>query len=79
RLVGGGDRPFRLLSFVKVVEAAESGDAEGPPVSENATLRDALADLLWRGAQSLPVTATDGASRGRITLPAILARAGHAP
>ncbi|MBV8472874.1 MAG: ABC transporter ATP-binding protein [Hyphomicrobiales bacterium] len=79
RLVGGGDRPFRLLSLVKVVEAAESGEAEGPPVSENATLRDALSDLLWRGAQSLPVTASDGASRGRITLPAILARAGHAP
>jgi osmoprotectant transport system ATP-binding protein len=77
RLIGG-DRPFRLLSLAKVAEVAESGDAEGPAISENATLRDALSDLLWRGAQSLPVAASDGASRGRVTLPAILARAGHA-
>ncbi len=77
RLVGGGDRPFRLLSLSKVAEAAESGEAEGPPVSEDATLRDALSDLLWSGAPSLPVKAADGAIRGRITLPAILARAGE--
>jgi osmoprotectant transport system ATP-binding protein len=77
RLVSGGDRPFRLLSLTKVAEAAEAGESEGPAISESATLRDALSDLLWRGARSLPVVAIDGSSRGRITLPAILARAGH--
>jgi osmoprotectant transport system ATP-binding protein len=78
RLVGDGERPFRLLSLIKIAEARESGEAEGEPVPETASLRDALSDLLWRGAQSLPVAGTDGAIRGRITLPAILARAGAA-
>ncbi len=77
RLVGGGDRPFRLLSLTKVGEAMETGDAEGPAMPETATLRDALSDLLWRGAQSLPVATSDGSVRGRITLSAILARAGR--
>jgi osmoprotectant transport system ATP-binding protein len=77
RLVGGGDRPFRLLSLTKVGEATEAGGAEGSAIAETATLRDALSDLLWRGAQSLPVAAKDGSLRGRITLPAILARAGR--
>jgi osmoprotectant transport system ATP-binding protein len=77
RLVGGGDRPFRLLSLTKVGEATEPGGAEGPAIAETATLRDALSSLLWRGAQSLPVAGRDGSLRGRITLPAILARAGR--
>jgi osmoprotectant transport system ATP-binding protein len=77
RLVGGSDRPFRLLSLTKVGEATEAGSAEGSAIAETATLRDALSDLLWRGAQSLPVAAKDGSLRGRITLPAILARAGR--
>jgi osmoprotectant transport system ATP-binding protein len=77
RLVGGSDRPFRLLSLTKVGEATEAGGAEGSAIAETATLRDALSDLLWRGAQSLPVAAKDGSLRGRITLPAILARAGR--
>ncbi|MDQ0471971.1 ABC transporter ATP-binding protein [Labrys wisconsinensis] len=77
RLVGGGDRPFRLLSLAKVGEAAESGTAEGTPIAETASLRDALSDLLWRGVESLPVAGADGAPR-RITLPAILKRAGQA-
>ena len=77
RLVGGGDRPFRLLSLTRVGEATETGDAEGPAIAETATLRDALSDLLWRGLQSLPVARSDGSLRGRITLSAILARAGR--
>ena len=77
RLVGGGERAFRLLSLANVADAVEPGGAEGPAISEKATLRDALSDLLWRGAQSLPVAASDGALLGRITLPAILERAGR--
>lgn len=80
RLIGSNDRPFRLLSLSPVSAAVEPGEASGRPVPETATLRDALADLLWQKAESLPVAAADGSPRGRITLPAILARAaGPAP
>ena len=75
RLIGTNDRPFRLLSLTRVAEALEPGEASGPPVPETATLRDALSDMLWQKTASLPVTAADGSSLGRITLPAILARA----
>jgi osmoprotectant transport system ATP-binding protein len=77
KLVGGGDRPFRLLSLITVAEAAEPGMADGQPVPVDRTLRDALADLLWQGAHSLPVMGADGGVSGRITLSAILARAAH--
>jgi osmoprotectant transport system ATP-binding protein len=77
KLVGGGDRPFRLLSLITVAEAAEPGMADGQPVPVDRTLRDALADLLWQGAHSLPVMGADGGVSGRITLSAVLARAAH--
>ncbi|MCW6507117.1 ABC transporter ATP-binding protein [Lichenifustis flavocetrariae] len=76
RLIGTSDRPFRLLSLRSVADAVEPGDAEGRPVPDTTTLHDALADLLWRQATSLPVMSADGAIRGRITMAAILARAG---
>jgi osmoprotectant transport system ATP-binding protein len=74
RLVGDSERPFRLLSLTTVREAAEPGEAKGKPISEQASLREALSELLARGAQSLPVAAADGPPRRRITLFAILAR-----
>jgi osmoprotectant transport system ATP-binding protein len=75
RLIGDSERPFRLLSLTKVGEAAEPGEAAGPSIPETASLRDALSELIARGAESLPVTASDGAPRGRVALAAILARA----
>ena len=75
RLIGDSERPFRLLSLTKVGEAAEAGEAAGPSISETASLRDALSELIARGAESLPVAAADGAPRGRVALAAILARA----
>jgi len=77
KLVGGADRPLRLLSLGKVAELVEPGPADGVPVAEATSLRDALSDLLWRGAESLPVASNSGALLGRITLPAIVARAGR--
>jgi osmoprotectant transport system ATP-binding protein len=75
RLIGTGERAFRLLSLHPVAEVTEPGAASGRPVPDTATLRDALADLLWQKAESLPVAGEDGTVRGRITLAAILARA----
>jgi len=75
RLVGDRERPFRLLSLTKVAECAEPGEAAGEPISDQVSLREALSDLLARGAEALPVAAADGSSIGRITLSALLARA----
>ncbi len=78
RLIGGPDRSLRLLSLLKVAEIVQPGSIEGRPISESASLRDALSELLWAGAQALPVTGADGAPRGQVTLPAILGRASQA-
>ena len=75
RLVGDAERPFRLLSLVRVGEAAAPGEAEGAPIPEDASLREALSELLMRGADSLPVVARDGRPGGRVALEAILAHA----
>ncbi len=85
RLMGRADRPFQLLSLQTVADALEpDGPGDGAvtggdaaPVAEGASLRDALGILLWRRADSLPVVGADGRLRGRITLPAVLRRAGR--
>ena len=74
RLVGGSDRPLRLLSLARVEDAAETGTAQGEAIPPTASLRDALAALLWRGTDCLPVA---GTAPRRITLKAILAHAGR--
>jgi osmoprotectant transport system ATP-binding protein len=75
KLVGGEDRPLRLLSLAKVSEVVEPGAGKGRPIFADRTLRDALSDLLWQGTDSLPVISTDGVISGRVTLSAILAHA----
>ena len=81
RLLGGAERPLQLLSLQTVgdiAEPVEPGAApDGEPVAETTTLRDALGLLLWRGADSLAVKAPDGTPRGRVTLAAVMARAGR--
>ncbi|RYC32072.1 ABC transporter ATP-binding protein [Lichenibacterium minor] len=81
RLMGGADRPFQLLSLLTVADARDDGPADVgadvAPVPETLDLRDALGLLLWRGVDSLPVVAADGAPRGRLTLSAVLRRAGR--
>jgi osmoprotectant transport system ATP-binding protein len=74
RLVGGGDRALKLLSLTRIGDAVEPGTAEGTPLPASDSLREALSELLWRGAQALPVVDADGTARGRISLSAILAR-----
>ena len=77
RLIGGPDRPLRLLSLGKVADLAEPGSGSGEPIAADASLRDALAILLWRRADSLSVAGADGRRPERVTLSAILQQAGR--
>ena len=65
-LIGTGERPFRLLSLGRVRDLVEAGPAQGEPISADASLRDAYAELLWTGREMLPVIDADGTSIGRI-------------
>ncbi|WP_201859418.1 ABC transporter ATP-binding protein [Microvirga soli] len=72
QLVGTAERPFRLLSLMTVQDAMEPGHADGEPITVSATLRDALAQLIWRGRPVLPVADASGAPIGRISVDGIL-------
>jgi osmoprotectant transport system ATP-binding protein len=67
-LLGTGERTFRLLSLRKVSEAVEPGDAQGPPIAGELTLRDALDEVLWTGRSAVPVVDAQGRPLGRVTL-----------
>jgi osmoprotectant transport system ATP-binding protein len=67
-LLGSGERPFRLLSFQPVRDFLEPGEANGPAISDDLSLRDALEEALWSGREALPVTDATGAIVGRVTL-----------
>ena len=73
RLTGIADRAIKLLSLTTAGEAAQPGAADGPTIAADATLRDALSDLVWRGAESATVIDADGTARGCITVATILA------
>ena len=77
-LLGTGERTFRLLSLRKVAEVAEPGEAAGPPIAGDLTLRDALDEALWTGRAAVPVVDAAGKLLGRITLD-ILTRYGARP
>ena len=72
QLVGTAERPFRLLSLMKVQEAVEPGAAEGEPLPGSISLRDALSRLIWLGREALPVADASGALVGRISVGRIL-------
>ncbi len=73
RLTGTGDRAIKLLSLTLAGEVVEPGVADGPTVLASATLRDALSELLWRGATAATVVNADGVPCGQLTLAGILA------
>jgi osmoprotectant transport system ATP-binding protein len=73
RMTGISDRAMRLLSLTTAGEIATPGEAQGPEVSAAASLREALSELLWRGAQCAVVVDTDGRRRGILSVAAILA------
>ncbi|WP_313137279.1 ABC transporter ATP-binding protein [Paracoccus jeotgali] len=55
-LIGSAERPFRLLSLSPVGDLVQPGEADGPAIAPDASLRDALAECLWTGRDRLPVT-----------------------
>ncbi|MBS0578596.1 MAG: ABC transporter ATP-binding protein [Proteobacteria bacterium] len=72
RMTGMGDRAMRLLSLTTAGEAALPGRGSGPAVTASASLREALSELVWQGADSAQVVDADGTARGHLTLDAIL-------
>ena len=78
QLIGADDKALKLLSLIQAGAAAAPGSVEGPAVPASASLRDVLAELVWRGTTGANVTAADGTLAGHITLASILAR-GRAP
>jgi osmoprotectant transport system ATP-binding protein len=79
QLIGTTERALRLLSLTTAGELAEPGAVEGPAIAASATLREALAELVWSGATEARVTDASGAPIGRITLAAVLAHGRRAP
>jgi osmoprotectant transport system ATP-binding protein len=73
RMTGIADRAMRLLSLTTAGEAAVPGASDGPAIAASASLRDALSELVWRGAESAAVIDADGTPCGRLTVEAILA------
>lgn len=73
-MVGGVDRPLRLLSLIPVSDIVEEGPAEGHPLAPDTSLRDALSTCLWNGQDAVAVV-REGRSPGRVTLEAIRNRA----
>ncbi|GGH12975.1 ATP-binding protein [Alsobacter metallidurans] len=74
RLIGSSDRALRALSLKTARDAAESGDTDGLfPIAPDANLRDALAELIWRGADAAAVSGEAGTPPRRLSLRRILA------
>jgi osmoprotectant transport system ATP-binding protein len=74
-LVGTFDRPFRLLALDTVTGLIEPGEANGEPIVEERTRQDALAALMWSGADALPIVSNDGKPLGRVRLQTLLRQA----
>ncbi len=75
RMTGLADRALRLLSLTTAGELAAPGEGAGPEVPAGASLRDALSQILWCGAQGARVIGADGTPCGQLTVAAILAHA----
>jgi len=74
-LLGSGERPFRLLSFRPVRDFIEAGVANGAPIADTTTLRDALEEALWTGRDAVPVADASGAVIGRVTMATVVKQA----
>jgi len=73
RMTGSADRALRLLSLRTAGEVATPGMPAAVKIAATATLRDALAELIWHGAEAASVVGSDGAIVGRVTITALLA------
>lgn len=74
-LIGASERPFRILSLKTVGEAVEPGGADGPPLPEQTSQKDALAQMMWTGRHAMPVVTAEGNPIGRVTLDGLMKRA----
>ena len=64
-MTGSADRALKLLSLTTAGEAAVAGTAAGAlPIPASVSLRDALSELVWRGADAAPVIDADGRACG---------------
>ncbi len=72
RMTGLADRALRLLSLTTAGEAAVPGLSAGPRVAASVSLREALSELVWKGAESAQVIDADGTARGHLTVASIL-------
>jgi osmoprotectant transport system ATP-binding protein len=75
-LVGGEERPFHYLSLIPVAKHMTSGVASGDSISQQHSLLDALATMIWTGRDALPVHNESGQISGCITREALLAAGG---
>jgi osmoprotectant transport system ATP-binding protein len=78
-LIGTGERSLRLLSLLRAADVTQPGHVDGPSVNSTATLRDVLAELVWRGATQANVVDQAGSPVGQVSLDDILACGRQAP
>ncbi len=78
----GADRALKRLALIRAIEAADTSgapSATSPAIDGDASLRDALAQMLSLGADALVVVGPQGKAAGTLTLAAIRARTRTAP
>jgi ABC-type proline/glycine betaine transport systems, ATPase components len=73
QLIGTGEHSLRLLSLTRAGDVATPGLADGPALPATATLREVLAEIVWRGANAASIVGSDGQPLGHLTLDAVLA------
>lgn len=78
-MIGPDERPFRLLALLPVTAALEEGNAEGVPIPDTMSQRDALSNLVWTGRQEAPVANDEGKVLGKVTMAALCQQAAGSP
>ncbi|MDP5293782.1 ABC transporter ATP-binding protein [Oceanimonas sp. CHS3-5] len=74
-LVGGQDRSLRLLATQTLGDImTPASQPGGPAMAAGTSLRDAMAELLWQGADRLTVVDNAGEPVGEVTLNELLKR-----
>jgi osmoprotectant transport system ATP-binding protein len=77
-MIGENERALKLLSVLSIADIVEPGSAEGEPLTEHTSQRDALSAMLWAGCDVLPVVKDDGQLAGRVRRDVLLQRAAGA-
>lgn len=73
QLTGTADRALKLLSLSKAKDHLQPNPANTAlTMSENASLREVLSELTWRGEQALNIVNETGQTIGSIDLPQVL-------